>query len=378
VAAQDDNVSELRNFLEGVRVLDLSSYVPGPLASLLLSDMGARVVKVERPAGDEYRQFGPRGKSGDSVYYEAANADKVVVRLDLRNSDDLASFRELVASADVVIEGFRPGVALKLGIDYESLRRINTALIYCSMSGYGANGPLKDAAGHDGNYLSSSGLLHRNGTPPVVYDNSVSDGAGSMFAALTIAGALYRRVRSGRGCHIDLGLADAVMPLQFMHIAAFGATGDPGGPGQSFLNGAAAYYNVYPTHDRRHVMLGALEQKFWRAFCEAAGRPDWIARQSDPLPQHALKSEVAALFASMDLAACVARFADADCCLTAILDLNEAVNSRQIVVRKLVRRAEDGALQALYPVHVDGLPPPSRRPVRELSASAAKGFLASD
>lgn len=357
--------SRLSRFAQGVRVLDLSAFLPGPLASLLLADMGAEVLKVEPPMGDAMMQIGPRDEADRPVFYEAVNAGKAVRRMDLKQPEARAEFLRLVEEFDVLIEGFRPGVTRRLGLDYAALRPVNPGLIYCSLSGYGASGPLAQAAGHDANYLAASGVLHRNGQDsPVFYDPPLADLSGSLFGVIAILGALRAREADGQGCEIDIGLADTPMPLQIFQVAEHGANGAVPQRRETYLNGGAAYYQVYATRDGRHVALGAIEPKFWAAFCNAAGRPDWVARQAETLPQTALIADVAALVATLALDECVARFAPADCCLSPVLDLGEALGSPHHCSRGLVRRAPDGALQALFPARVNGLPPASRPKLR--------------
>jgi crotonobetainyl-CoA:carnitine CoA-transferase CaiB-like acyl-CoA transferase len=363
-------LSRLSRFARGVRVLDLSWFLPGPLASLLLADMGAEVLKIEPPQGDPMRHLGPRDAAGHGAFHAAVNAGKTVVRLDLKDAADHAAFLALVRGADVLIEGFRPGVMARLGADWPALRAINPRLVYCSVNGYGANGPLAQAAGHDNNYLANAGVMHRNGDgTPMYLDPPVADGTGALFAALAILGALLGRERDGQGCHIDLALADAPMPLQLFAIAGHGATGAVPQPGETYLNGGAAYYQTYRCADGGHVTLGAIEPKFWRAFCAAAQRPDWIARQPEPLPQAALIADLRAFFATLTRDEAVARFGPADCCLSAVLDLGEAVASPHHQARRLLRRASDGALQALFPAWIDGLPPPTRPKLRDADAA---------
>ena len=357
-------MSRLSQFAAGVRVLDLSAFLPGPLAGLLLADMGAEVLKVEPPAGDAMMAIGPRDATGAPIYYEAVNAGKAVRRMDLKDPAIKAEFLELVRACDVLIEGFRPGVMSRLGLGYDVLRAINPGLILCSLSGYGAAGPLARAAGHDANYLALSGVMHRNGRPPTFYDPPMADLAGSLFGVIAILGALRARAADGLGCAIDIGLGDTPMPLQLFQVAEHGATGAVPAPGAMYLNGGAAYYQVYPTADGRHVALGAIEPKFWTAFCTAAGRLDWAARQDDALPQHGLIAEVTGLVSTLTLDACMARFGPADCCFTPVLDLGEALASPHHRDRDLVRRAPGGALQALFPAHIDGAPPASRQALR--------------
>ena len=364
------HASRLGSFARGVRVLDLSAFLPGPLAGLLLADMGAEVLKIEPPDGDAMRQIGPRDDGGEPVFHGAVNAGKTVRRMDLKQPEVRAEFLRLVEEHDVLIEGFRPGVMRRLGLDYETLRRVNPGLVYCSLSGYGASGPLAQAAGHDANYLAASGVLHRNGREaPGFYDPPVADVSGSLFGVIAILGALRARDADGRGCEIDIGLADTPMPLQLFQVAEYGANGTVPQRQETYLNGAAAYYQVYATQDGRHVTLGAVEPKFWAAFCTAAGCPDWVARQAEPLPQTALIADVAALIATMTLQDCVARIGPADCCLSPVLDLGEAVASPHHASRGLVREAPDGALQALFPARVDGVPPASRPRLRTAEAA---------
>jgi alpha-methylacyl-CoA racemase len=357
--------NRLNRALEGVKVVDLSGFIPGPMASLLLADMGAEVLKVEPPAGDAMRTLGPRGPGGEALFHQAINAGKTVRRLDLKREDGRAELLRLVDGADILIEGFRPGVMARLGLDHAMLRHRNPRLITCAISGYGAEGPQAQAAGHDGNYLAASGMLHRNGVPPRFFDPPVIDLAGSLFATVALLGALAARERDGQGCHIDLGLADVPMPLQLFEVAAVAATGRVPQPNATYLNGGAAYYQVYATADARHVMVGAVEAKFWRNFSEAAAHPEWVARQADPLPQHALIAEVAACLGDMTLAECEGRFGHTDCCVTPVLDLGEAIVSPHYAARQLLVRA-GGAAQALFPAWVDGLPPRPRDPMIEL------------
>lgn len=357
-------LSDVGFFLSGVKVLDLSHYISGPVASQILADMGAEVIKIEPPAGDSMRYLGPRDAGGEPVFYASLNAGKSLRRLDLKSALGRIAMEELLADADVFIEGFRPGVMARLGFDYAALAARNPALIYCSISGYGTDAPLADTAGHDGNYLAESGILDRNGRDaPVFFDPPIADMAGALYAAIAILGALNARQRTGEGTHIELGIADTLMPLQSMQVAEWGANGTAPKRGTTYLNGAAAYYNVYPTADGRHVMLGPVEPRFWQNFCVAAGRTDWSLRQGDPLPQTTLIAELTAFFVERSLAQIEAQFADADCCLSPVLDLREALSSEQVRARGLVQFA-DGALQTLFPATFNGQRTALRAPLR--------------
>jgi len=356
-------VARLNHCLRGVRVLDLSSYLPGPFASLLLADFGADVLKIEPPQGDGMLQLGPRAANGAPVFHAALNAGKTMCRLDLKTDEGRHALLSLVAQADVLIEGFRPGVMQRLSLGPETMRADHPRLIYCSLSGYGANSPMAQEAGHDGNYLALAGVLHRNGVPPRCFDPPMADMTSGLFAVIAILGALEARRQDGQGCHIDLGIADVAMPLQLFQLAAIDVTVPQ--PESTYLNGGAAYYRVYTTSDGRHVMLGAVEPKFWRAFCEAAEQPAWIPRQQEKLPQIALMRDLSAHFARLTLQECEACFGSTDCCVSPVLDLAEAVATPHHTERGLVRRTPEGELQVLFPALIDGEPPALRQPLTE-------------
>ncbi len=360
--------SRLEGFLAGTRVLDLSRHLPGPLATLLLADMGAEVTKIESPAGDEMRFIGPVGPNGRSLFFDAVNAGKRSVRLDLKTAAGKRELRALSSSADVLVESFRPGVMARLGLGADVLRAENPRLIYIALSGYGQDGPMRDVAGHDANYLALNGVLSASGPAhsPSYMHPPVADCSASLFAVSTVLGALLARGRDDLGCEIDLALADVTMPFQLFSLAALGSFGHVPRPEQEFLNGGWACYRPYRLADGRDVALGAIESHFWRSFCDTAERPDWLARHAEPLPQTALIAELAAYFATMSRSECESRFAGADCCLSVVQDLREAVDSRHVRERRLVRHHPGmGIYEAAYPVCVDGMRPGLRTPVRE-------------
>lgn len=359
----EPSMSRLRQFLHGIRVLDLSRHLPGPLVTLFLADMGAEVLKIEPPWGDELRLLGPKRPDGRPAYFDAVNAGKTTRRMDLTDAAVRTEFLDLVRGSDILIESFRPRTLERLGVGYESLKAINPKLIYCSLNGFGCSSPLADMPAHDINYLALAGALHHDNVD--FFDPPVADCAGGLFAAVAILGALHARTTDGKGCHLDVALGDAVMPLRLFQLAELALTGAASQQRTGLLNGGAAYYRVYETADRRRVSLGALEPKFWRAFCAAANRPDWEARHDDPLPQDALAAEVAAMFGGMTLAKCNERFGSADCCFAPVLDLSEAVQSAHVRSRGVVHRTPTGRLQALFPAVVNGEPPEPRAEVSE-------------
>jgi crotonobetainyl-CoA:carnitine CoA-transferase CaiB-like acyl-CoA transferase len=356
--------SPLAAFLSGIRVLDLSQYIPGPMATLFLADMGADVLKIEPPGGDEMQHLGPRDEAGAPLFYGALNAGKRVRRLNLKAGTDRDAFLDLAREADVLVEGFRPGVVDRLGIGWPVLKEINPRLVMCSLSGYGATSALRDIAGHDGNYLAELGVMDRNGeTRPNFFDPPISDVGGTLFAAIAILGALHGRTRTGKGCLIDLGVADTIMPMQLMQIAQYGKLGTVPSRQTGYLNGGFASYQVYATSGGRHVMLGALEPRFWANFCAAAGRGDLVERHGEDAPQDALRADVAAVFAALTLEEAIARFDAADCCFSVVRDLGEALTGAHVASRDLVRKSAAGDLQALFPAWIDQRPPRSRPPL---------------
>ncbi len=363
-------MSKLNQFLSGVRVLDLTRHLPGPLATLYLADMGAEVIKIEPPTGDEARSIGRKNANGRTDFFDAIQAGKRTRMMDFTQPEEVETFIELVKTADILVESFRPGVMDKLGIGFKRLREINPGLICCSLPGYGSGTPLSHAAGHDANYLSLAGVLGATGAAekPYYFNPPVADCTGSLTAVTSILGALQARHRTGEGCEIEVALADVVMPLQTMYIAELNGTGQSPEREKELLNGGAAFYRIYATKDKKHVMLGSVEPKFWKAFCEAAGREDLIARQWEPTPQTEMIKELDVLFAGMTLAECEEKFIPADCCFTSVLNLQEALESPYHQARQLVRKDDKGAYQALFPVYVDGEAPALRPELIEESS----------
>ncbi|MGF1639728.1 MAG: CaiB/BaiF CoA transferase family protein [Rhodospirillales bacterium] len=355
----------LSDFLKGTRVLDLSQYLPGPFATRLLADMGADVVKVEPPAGDPLKTLDPEGKSGSSPFYAMINAGKTVVTVDLKTGAGETAFAAMVERADVLLESFRPGVLDRLGFGAQRLNALNPRLIHCALSGFGQTGPYRLVSGHDIGYVSMTGGLSVSGSrdaPTITYP-PIADHAGAMQAALTIVAALFARARGGGGAVLDISLTESLLSWQGPGLTM------PPPRGEGVINGGAAFYQIYRTGDGRFVSLSPLEPKFWANFCRAVDRPEWIARQFEPMPQTTLTGEVAALFASRPLAHWEAVLADADCCFQAVLDYPEVAVHPHIAARGLVRRS-DGIVDVLFPAYVDGRPPPPRPPLKQAAAAA--------
>jgi alpha-methylacyl-CoA racemase len=351
--------------LKGMKVLDLSQYIPGPYAARMLADLGAETIKVEPPAGDPMRSFSPVDPDGMSPFYRLLNRGKTVVRMDLKREEDRALFSQMVAKADVLLESFRPGVMDRLGFDAARLDELNPRLVHCALSGFGQSGPFRLTAGHDVTYLALTGGLEGHGlaSGPTLINPPLADHAGAMQAVISVLAALLRRATTGKGCRLDVSLYESALAWQYMGLNR------PEPREGGMINGGAAYYRIYETKDGRFVALGPIEDKFWKDFCETVGRPEWIARKSDPFPQTALIAEVEALFLSRPLAEWNAMFAEVDCCLQAVLTPEEAINHPQAKARGLIAPTESGLTDILFPLLMNGAPPNSRPPMREEEAS---------
>ncbi len=336
--------------LAGLRVLDLTRLLPGPVATMHLADLGAEVIKIEDTgAGDYARAMGPgerqAGGSGDSLFFRMVNRNKKSLRLDLKQAAGVEIFLRLAKDADVIFESFRPGVVDKLGIGYEAVRALNPRIVYCAITGYGQTGPWADHAGHDINYLATAGLLDQIGSndgeqsgPPAIPNLQVGDLLGGALTPLLGAlAAVIGAKASGQGSHVDVAMTDAVLAHTIFPLVTTLVHGRPAPRGGDLLTGGVPCYGVYRTADDRYLAVGALEPKFWQAMCTALGRPD--------LAPHGLatgskgretKAELAALLASKPLAHWQPIFAAADCCVTPILRLDEAVQHPQVLAREMV------------------------------------------
>jgi alpha-methylacyl-CoA racemase len=352
-------------WLSDLRVLDLSQYLPGPFATRLLADMGADVVKVEPPGGEPGRHFDLEGNPGVSPFWQVLNSGKTVITLDLKSDEGRHALSALIARADVLLESYRPGVLDRLRFGNEALRQLNPGLVHCALSGYGQTGPARHASGHDLNYQAITGGLNQCGTPdrPIIPFPPIADYAGALQAVLTILGALLGRARSKEGCFIDVSMAESLL---LWNAISFNA---PMQRGQGLLNGGAAFYQIYAAADGRFVTLSPLEPKFWDNFCNAVGRPEWIPRRYEPLPQTALIAEVAALFSSRPLAEWDAILAPADCCYQAVLDLSEVPEHPQVRARGMIER-QGHFTDVLFPALIDGAEPVRRMPPEEVSVEA--------
>jgi crotonobetainyl-CoA:carnitine CoA-transferase CaiB-like acyl-CoA transferase len=319
--------------LSGLLVLDFTTLLPGPLATLMLAQAGAQVVKIEPPGGEATR-FYPPYVSGESAIYAMLNAGKSVMTVDLKNAAGRAGLAALLARADVVVEQFRPGVMSRLGLGYHDLRKVNPRVVYCSISGYGQTGPRAEEAGHDLNYIGNTGLLAlASGVgAPTVPPALIADIAGGSFpAVMNILLALRQRDATGEGCHLDIAMADAMFTFAWHALATGVATGRYPGSGEGLLTGGSPRYQLYRTRDDKLVACAALEPKFWRAFCAAIGLAG--ALTDDLANPAATRDAVALLIATKSADEWRPVFATADCCATIVASLAEALQDPHFVAR---------------------------------------------
>ena len=321
--------------LEGVRVLDLATVGPAARASRILADYGADVVKVGAVPRAGGVQIVP------PFYAYSGNRGMRRALFDLKDDAGRDAFLSLVAGADVVIESFRPGVADRLGIGFEALRAANPAVILCSTSGYGQDGPRRDWAGHDVNYLATAGFLDCSGRRadgrPALPGATVADiAAGGMQAAMAVMAALLRRGSTGVGEHLDVSIADGAFAMMSLYVDEYLATGTEPGPGHYILTGRFACYDLYECADGRFVSVGAIEPRFWANLCELVGLPQYAEHQMDDAFQDEIRSELARVFSTRDRDEWVDLLGPADTCVAPVNTVAEACEDPQNVARGLV------------------------------------------
>ena len=369
-----------RRPLEGVRILDLTRLLPGPLATQHLGDYGAEVIKVEDTgAGDYARSMG--AMSGDTSYfYQIVNRNKRSLRLDLKQAEGKALFLRLVEGADVVVEGFRPGVMDRLGLGYDVLAARNARLVLCSITGYGQTGPYAERAGHDINYIGYAGVLDQIGAaggPPVLPNLQIGDLlGGTMAAVMGIMVALFDAQRSGRGRHVDVSMTDAAFAHAIFPLAEVLATGRACPRGEDLVSGGVPCYGVYETADGRHMAVGALEEKFWHLLCDTLGRPDLkpghLARGEAGAQ---VRAELGAIFRRRSQQAWIEVFDRVDCCVTPILRLEESLQDAQLRARNMVVDV-GGIRQFGPPVQMDRMPWIAPRPAPARAGEDSEAILA--
>lgn len=344
--------------LEGIKILDLSRLFPGPYCSMILADLGADVLRIED------RRFAGEGPGMPTVM-----RNKRHMTLNLKHPQGKDIFYRLAREGDVILEGFRPGVTARLGIDYESIKRINKKIIYCSVTGYGQDGPYRNMVGHDVNYLSFGGVLGLNGEAggdPVIPPIQVADmAAGGMNAALGIMGALIARQRTGRGQYIDISMLDGIVAMLPFPVSLLWGLGQNPRRGDTLLSGRYPCYSVYETREGGFISIGALEPRFWEALCRKMGREDFIPSQYDEgEKKEEIFSFLRATFKTKTREEWMEELKDVDVCLGKVLSLEETLRDPQVVSRRMVTDFADprkGKMRLLSsPLKLSDTPPDIR------------------
>ncbi|POA21009.1 carnitine dehydratase [Pseudomonas sp. FW300-N1A1] len=354
--------------LASLKILDFSTLLPGPFASLLLADMGAEVLRIESPTRMDLLRVLPPHDQGTSASHAYLNRNKRSLALDLKQPEALEVVKQLLQDHDIVLEQFRPGVMERLGLGYEALKAINPRLIYVSITGYGQTGPYKDRAGHDINYLALAGVASYTGrkdSGPLPLGIQAADIAGgSLHGVIGLLAAVIARQHSGQGQHLDVSMTDCAFSLNAMAGAGYLACGVTPGREDQVLNGGS-FYDYYSTRDGRWLSVGSLEPDFMQQLCTALGQPHLAAQGLSPRPeeQKALKLALQIEFEKHDFAELCQLFAGVDACVEPVLSLAEAVEHPQLKARELVTQVprSDGSTQAQMACPLkfsEGLPEP--------------------
>ncbi|MFH1351415.1 MAG: CaiB/BaiF CoA-transferase family protein [Pseudomonadota bacterium] len=332
--------------LEGIKILDCTRLLPYEYCTMLLGDLGAEVLKIEEPKIGDYGRWADGSRSYESVAFLMANRNKKSMKLNLKHETGKEIFKKLAATYDVIIESFRPGVMDRLGLGYKEIQVINPAIIYCSTTGYGQTGPYRDRPGHDINYLSISGILAWTGEytgRPVLPGTLFGDMAGGgVFPALTIIAALLGRERNGKGQYIDTCQTEVLTTFNLINFAEVLAQKKGQRARPANLRGKALCYNTYKTSDGRFVAFGSVEPKFWRSFCKAVNREDWIPNHLLPYEEGSeATEELKKLFASKTQTEWVEILEGVDTCFTPILTPEEALENPQLKEREIITTMDD-------------------------------------
>jgi len=343
--------------LSGITVVDLTQFLPGPMMTVMMADHGAEVIKVEPEAGDPAREQAPfdsYGGTEHSVWFANLNRGKKSVVLELKSEEGKAALHELIAKADVFVEGFRPGVMKRLGFDYESVKALKHDIIYCSISAFGQEGALAHHPAHDMAVQALAGFLSVNDGPdgtPVVPGAPSADLAAGLTALSAVLMALVGRQTSGEGAYVDCAMFDSLLPW-CAHTAGSAIAGGPSPVSREQRSlGGAAFYQVYKTKDARHVVLGGREIKFARNLLTALGREDLLPLAQKPAgEQEDLIAYLRETFAAKTRAQWIAWFADKDIPFSPVLDFREALDQPHIAERGLLIEADGGGRHIAPPI----------------------------
>ena len=325
--------------LKDVTVLDLTQLLPGPFCTQILADFGANVVKIEGPSGDLARTLGSK-LHHESGPFMMVNRNKRSIVLNLKEQEGKDIFFQLIGKADVVVEGFRPGVLDKLGIGYQEATRINDKIIYCSISGYGQTGPYRGRPGHDINYISIAGILGNTGlagSRPIIPGAQIADMTGGFLGVIGIMFALWARERTKRGQYIDVSMMDGAVAWLPLVLGEYLAQRTEPRRGQELLNGGYACYNVYETSDNGYMSLGALEAHFWETFCRVIGQESFITKQfADKLTQVDMTRKIQEIFRQKTKEEWTVFFQDKNVPCEPVLGLEDVFSHPQVLDRDMV------------------------------------------
>lgn len=327
--------------LEGVRIIDLTRILP---FTTLLADMGAEVIKIEEPVRGDYSRWAPPFIKGESSYFMLIHRNKKSVTLNVKSKKGREIFYKLAARSDVVIENFRPGVTKRLGVDYESIRRINPKIVYCSVSGYGQNGPYRDIPGHDINYIGVGGVLGLSGFrdgPPAIPGSQIAGLGGCLLATVAILTALLAREKTGDGQYIDVSMTDGVVSWLTIPAAFFFAEGKPVNREGLPVLGEFPCYKVYECKDSKFISIGCLEERFWSNLCKVLGREEYIGHQwATGKKREEIFSEFRRIFKTKDRDEWFEILAKADVCAAPVHSLDEVFKDPQVLHRKMIIEVE--------------------------------------
>lgn len=327
--------------LDGIRVLDLTRLLPGPYATLMLADFGADVIKVEDPKLGDYARWGEPKVADYSAMFHSLNRNKRSITIDLKTEEGKEIFIDLVKTADVLVESFRPGVMDRLGLGYETLSELNPKLIYCAITSFGQTGPYRDVPGHDINFLSYSGLLDLQGDSegqPVSSSVQIGDiGGGSLMATIGILVSIMDAMKTGKGQFVDISMLDGAISWMQTFLPEYLVSNNAPNRGELVLNGGKACYEIYETSDNRFLSVGALEFKFWKNFCTVINKEDLIPRLNAPLEeQKVMKMEIASTIRKKTLKEWMKLFDNIDACVTPVLTVEEMVEDPHIKHRQMI------------------------------------------
>jgi crotonobetainyl-CoA:carnitine CoA-transferase CaiB-like acyl-CoA transferase len=330
--------------LDQLRVIDLSRHAPGPFCTMLLADFGADVVVVEQPSGSGRSVAEELGVGERARVFNPVGRNKRSFALDLKHATARDACLRLMSEADIVVEGFRPGVAKRLGVDYEVVRESNPGVIYCSVSGYGQDGPYADLVGHDLNYISLGGVLGMTGwpdQPPAIPVNVIGDfAAGGLYAAFAVMTAVEARHVTGRGQYIDMAMSDGVLSLANLAVSDYFTSGEAPRPGRYFLNGALPCYNVYQTADGKWLSIGCMEPWFWAKLCTRLGCEQFAEVQFDEARFPEIFAFLRARFRERNRDEWFADLRRDEICVTPVYALDEAVADPHMRAREMLVELE--------------------------------------